>query len=272
MNSSAPDEPSLRVHSGYGGRGIIIFILISIAFWGWNNPSLLKYFPEKFSKYFAKEQPSDKNTHFNKSRGNHFRLQSIPSIFIRTLNTRKTYRQFRRSLRETRTAILIESPWLGKATERIIPDIERLVRQQKYVILLYGNSSNKTNGYFFKERLEAVLKDLESRFSPYFVLINLWKEYGESTHRKILIKDNEYYITGSYNFLSFDYEGLINRKSKVISREETILIRDREEAIQKWQQIRDDYQLQFLDNIIYRLKNNGTDNDFRSFKSATSPF
>ncbi len=188
----------------------------------------------------------------------------------KVLNTQKTYNQFRKALKNTRTAILIESPWLGRAIEQILPDIETLLRQQKYVVLIYGNPGNsksrKSTPSYYSQPWQTYLSQLRERYFDHFKVVNLREHLFYlsdfekrnaatlvGTHRKLLIKDNDYFITGSFNFLSFNYQWL-KRKSgaKKLSLEESVLIK--ENVLKKWQEVREQYQLEILDEIIEELE------------------
>ena len=54
------------------------------------------------------------------------------------------------------------------------------------------------------------------------------------THRKLIIKDNDYYIQGSFNFLSFNKE-----KGQKIANEESIIIPQNVET--KWKNVLKEY-------------------------------
>ncbi len=56
------------------------------------------------------------------------------------------------------------------------------------------------------------------------------------THRKLIIKDNDYYIQGSFNFLSFNKE-----KGQKIANEESILIPKKVDL--KWEHVLNSYNI-----------------------------
>ncbi len=186
------------------------------------------------------------------------------------LNTQKTYNRFRKALKNTRTAILIESPWLGRAIEQILPDIERLLRQHKYVVLIYGNPENSKSQSERYSRIPRLwktrLSQLRNLYPKYLKIVNLKNHLPAlsfyekrntatlvGTHRKLIIKDNDYFITGSFNFLSLNYPWLKRKYgTQKISLEESVLIK--ENVLKKWQEVREQYQLDVLNEIIEELE------------------
>jgi len=56
------------------------------------------------------------------------------------------------------------------------------------------------------------------------------------THRKLIIKDNDYFIQGSFNFLSFNKE-----KGQKIANEESILIP--KNVQKKWESVFEEYEI-----------------------------
>ena len=58
----------------------------------------------------------------------------------------------------------------------------------------------------------------------------------EGTHRKLVIKDEEYYISGSFNFLSFN-----KREGQIVANEESTLIRS--DVAEKWKNVLKEYDI-----------------------------
>ncbi len=94
------------------------------------------------------------------------------------------------------------------------------------------------------------MERLDNQFKN-FHLIHLPTHFEEQgnydmtgTHRKLIIKDNEYYIQGSFNFLSFNRE-----KGQKIANEESILIPKK--VKEKWINVFEEYE---IDNKILNGK------------------
>ena len=67
------------------------------------------------------------------------------------------------------------------------------------------------------EKAEQSLKSLQSKYKSQFML----RDFGD-THEKILVCDDKYVVTGSYNWLSFK----ANPKSKKRRQEDAVVIKD----------------------------------------------
>jgi hypothetical protein len=157
---------------------------------------------------------------------------------VKMLGIWETKQQFINALKQVKERILIESPWIKQATQEYIPFFENLLKNNRQLIILYG-ISEKDEHHF------QTLKDIESlqqKYNKTFALIHLpthMKKGNSSltgTHRKLLIKDSDYYISGSYNFLSFGK----HEKDKVAN-EESLLIR--KGVKEKWKQVIKEYGL-----------------------------
>jgi hypothetical protein len=85
------------------------------------------------------------------------------------------------------------------------------------------------------------LEDLQKQYSK-FSLVHLPTHFEginlklTGTHRKLMIKDYEYYISGSFNFLSFG-----KQESQKVSNEESHLIRKNVNG--KWEAVMREYSL-----------------------------
>jgi len=165
-----------------------------------------------------------------------------------TLTIWETQQQFEKALHETKEKILIESPWIKKATEQYIPAFEKLLKDKKTLIILFGIEEKDEHHISTLNKLE----DLQKKNTDNFKLIYLPKHFREKglikmtgTHRKLLIKDNDYYIAGSFNFLSFN-----KKEGEKVANEESIIIRNN--VIDKWKQVINEYKLndKNLHNIL----------------------
>jgi len=155
---------------------------------------------------------------------------------IEDLTIWETKQKFIGSLQNVKEQILIESPWIKRATLEYIPYFRNLLRQKKKLIILYGIDEKAEHDNKTVKELEL----LQQEFGKSFTLIDLSEHLkgGKFTgsHRKLLIKDNDYYISGSFNFLSFakhEGEPIANEESQLI----TINVKE------KWERIIKDYKL-----------------------------
>ena len=154
-----------------------------------------------------------------------------------TLSVWETQEKFAEALKTVKSKILIESPWIKRATLKYINSIEKALQKSVNVIILYGIESNDEHDYVTTKKLE----NLKSKYQKNFHLIHLPTHFVEQgnykmtgTHRKLIIKDNDYYIQGSFNFLSFNKE-----KGQKIANEESILIPNNVES--KWKKVLKEY-------------------------------
>lgn len=139
-----------------------------------------------------------------------------------TLSVWETQDKFAEALKTVQSKILIESPWIKRATLKYIGSIESALKRGVKVIILYGIESDDEHHYGTIEKL----RNLKNKYPKNFHLIHLPTHFEEQrnykmtgTHRKLVIKDNDYYIQGSFNFLSFNKE-----KGQKVANEESILI------------------------------------------------
>ena len=156
-----------------------------------------------------------------------------------TLSVWETQEQFSEALKTVNSKILIESPWIKRATLKYINSIENALQRNVNVVILYGIENNDEHHYGTIEKL----RNLKKTFKKNFHLIHLPTHFEEQgnykmtgTHRKLIIKDDDYYIQGSFNFLSFNKE-----KGQKIANEESILIPKK--VNEKWKAIFKEYKL-----------------------------
>ena len=104
------------------------------------------------------------------------------------------------------------------------------------MIILYGIDENAEHDYKTVQEIKKIQQNYCRNF--YFIDLSEHLKGSEFTgsHRKLLIKDNDYYISGSFNFLSFakhEGERIANEESQLI----TINVKE------KWERIIKDYKL-----------------------------
>ncbi len=83
-----------------------------------------------------------------------------------TLTVWETQQQFEKALKQTKKAILIESPWIKKATLQYIDYIEKLLKDKKDVVILYGIDAKDEHHY----RTVENLKELEKRYKNFYLI------------------------------------------------------------------------------------------------------
>lgn len=160
---------------------------------------------------------------------------------IQSLSIWETKQKFIDALQSAKSKILIESPWIKRATREYIPYFEHFLNKGGQLVILYGIDDESEHDSKTMKQLEQ----LQSKYPKRFVLIDLPShlETTRSTltgsHRKILIKDEEFYISGSFNFLS----NAVNPNDNKIANEESTLVRSRVEAKKRWKNILAEYYI-----------------------------
>ena len=199
-------------------------------------PSILYQFSSSDRTSFAKIQDDD-----NQELLEEFKTTQTEKKITetQTLSVWETQEKFAKALKTVKSKILIESPWIKRATLKYINSIENALKKGVKVIILYGIESNDEHHYGTMEKL----RNLESKYKKNFHLIHLPSHFEEKqnykmtgTHRKLIIKDNDYYIQGSFNFLSFNKE-----KGQKIANEESILIPKKVQ--EKWDKVLSEYDI-----------------------------
>ncbi|MBM3436887.1 MAG: hypothetical protein FJY07_11795 [Bacteroidetes bacterium] len=162
---------------------------------------------------------------------------------IATLTIWETKHKFLEALHNVKEKILIESPWIKRATMEYLPLFEKMLKDKKQLIILYGISEKDEHDY---QTLEKV-KELQRQNKETFTLIHLPTHFDNigsrltGTHRKLVIKDYDYYIAGSFNFLSFGK----NEKQQVANEESMLISKD---VQKKWEQVMKEYSLNLKTN------------------------
>lgn len=161
-----------------------------------------------------------------------------PTSDFTILSIWETKQKLIEALQTVQEQILIESPWIKKATREYLPHFEKLLRENKQLIILYGIDGNDGHD----EPTLKQVKELQQRYSRNFKLIHLPTHLQHrrmkmtGTHRKLLIKDNSFYISGSFNFLSFG-----KTEGQMVANEESILVTKNVEV--KWEQVMREYRI-----------------------------
>ena len=157
---------------------------------------------------------------------------------LSTLTIWETKQKFIEALNNVKEKILIESPWIKRATQEYIPLFEKLLKDKIQLTILYGISEKDEHDIYTLRKVEELQKQHKDKFK----LIHLPTHFAEihsrltGTHRKLVIKDNEYYIHGSFNFLSFGK----NERQQVANEESLLISKD---VSKKWEQVAKEYSL-----------------------------
>ena len=147
----------------------------------------------------------------------------------------ETKQKFKEALKNVKKRILIESPWIKYATQEYLSDFERILQQDKELIILYGMKDKDEHHIITMEKL----KKLQEKYPTKFHLIHLPSHHrstAKGTHRKLMIKDDDYYISGSFNFLSFG-----KQEGEEVANEESHLFK--RGVKEKWIAVKNEYSI-----------------------------
>lgn len=101
------------------------------------------------------------------------------------------------ALDNAQNMVVIVSPWIksGGMNNEILGRIERALQRGTRVIIGYGISEKEDSDRWILQRLTDIQK---KKYGDKLLLVKL-----SNTHEKVLIKDNEYMVITSFNWLSF---------------------------------------------------------------------
>lgn len=101
------------------------------------------------------------------------------------------------ALDNAQNIVVIVSPWIksGGMNNEILGRIERALQRSTRVIIGYGISEKEDSDRWILQRLTDIQK---KKYGDKLLLVKL-----SNTHEKVLIKDNEYMVITSFNWLSF---------------------------------------------------------------------
>jgi hypothetical protein len=158
-----------------------------------------------------------------------------------TLTIWQTKEKFIEALKSVKDKILIESPWIKRATLDYIPLFENILKEKKKLVILYGISEKDEHDFPSLKKLE----ELYWEYQENFVLVHLPTHFSSfrtkltGTHRKLVIKDNDFYLSGSFNFLSFG-----KNENQRVANEESFLITGKVQ--EKWEEVSRDYSIKLF--------------------------
>lgn len=101
------------------------------------------------------------------------------------------------ALETAQNNVVIISPWIkaGGLNNEILGKIERALQRRTQVIIGYGISEKEDNNKWILSKLSDIQK---KGYGKRLHMVRL-----SNTHEKVLIKDNEYMVITSFNWLSF---------------------------------------------------------------------
>ena len=100
-------------------------------------------------------------------------------------------------LDNAQNTVVIVSPWIksGGLNNDVLGRIERALQRNTQVIIGYGISKKEDSDKWILQRLTDMQK---KKYGNKLLLVRF-----SNTHEKVLIKDNEYMVITSFNWLSF---------------------------------------------------------------------
>lgn len=101
------------------------------------------------------------------------------------------------ALKNACDTVVIVSPWIksGGLNNEILGYIEKALRRNTRVIIGYGISKKEDSDKWILQKLTDIQK---KKYGNKLLLVKL-----SNTHEKVLMKDNEYMVITSFNWLSF---------------------------------------------------------------------
>jgi hypothetical protein len=124
---------------------------------------------------------------------------------IRHLQNEEIREMFLYSLKNVKDELNIVSPWISESVvdKEFLSLVEDALKRKVSVKILYGIQDGNYSGNSRNDHSDKVAGLLVNKFRKYG---NKFKIQKGNTHYKLLICDEDYYIHGSYNFLSFKGE------------------------------------------------------------------
>jgi hypothetical protein len=157
---------------------------------------------------------------------------------IQSLNVWEHRPTMIKAIEASRTRLMIVSPWItAEATdEHILRRIEEALKRGVSVFIGYGIAEDTTKedkppSAKVMQRLKALAKN--RKLSGRLVLRRL------VTHEKVLLKDDDLYVVGSFNWLSFRGD-----RKRGIRRETSVVLRDVDTVKRAWDERLKDFALE----------------------------
>lgn len=118
---------------------------------------------------------------------------------VRTLSVFDHPPLLRRAIEEAKSRLLVISPWIRAAVvdDQFLFVLEKCLRRNVQTIFAYGLGRNDRGEKDADKAAVSTLRQLESKYSN-FRLVRM----GD-THAKVLLMDEQFFVTTSFNWLSF---------------------------------------------------------------------
>lgn len=137
------------------------------------------------------------------------------------LTSKKIKNAFKQGLQSAKHEVCIISPWVkGHIIDNYESEFERLAKNKVKVKIIYGFGSNsqskkheeenRENLEESKNAIEKIKKIFNKRKSE-----NLISADVRDSHAKLFIVDEEWYLLGSMNLLSFDYSNKTDHREEL---------------------------------------------------------
>jgi hypothetical protein len=150
----------------------------------------------------------------------------------------ETKKQFEEALRTVKERVLIESPWIKRVTGDYLQRFSAILQNDKELIILYGMAGKDEHDVEAIRQLEKLADKYPDTFHLYHLPSHL-RRIGHSmtgTHRKLVIKDDDYFMLGSFNFLSMG-----QKEGQQVSNEQAMLVPTGVKEL--WQSVTEEYRL-----------------------------
>ena len=198
-------------------------------------PNIVYQYSDSERSFVAKIEIEDKANSPNFERV----IISEKKVQIDTLSIWETKAKFIEAIREAKVRLLIESPWIKRVTLNYTAEIESALKRKVNVMVLYGIEGideHDSKALKEMERLDMMYKNFRLIHLPtHFENVGNTKMVG--SHKKLVIKDNDYYLHGSFNFLSFN-----KNEGQKVANEETLLVAI--DVEKKWGKVLKDYNIE----------------------------
>jgi hypothetical protein len=150
----------------------------------------------------------------------------------------ETKKQFEEALRSVKKRLLIESPWIKRVTGDYLQRFSSILQHDKELVILYGMAGKDEHDVEVIRQLEKLADKYPDTFHLYHLPSHLRRQ-GHTmtgTHRKLVIKDNDYFMLGSFNFLSMG-----QKEGQQVSNEQAMLVPTG--VKERWSSVIQEYKL-----------------------------
>lgn len=162
-----------------------------------------------------------------------------PSMEPLSLTIWETKEQFVKALSTVNYRLLIESPWIKRATIEYLPRFRDVLEKGNELVILYGIGIKDEHDTDTVRMLERLADEYPEQFRLCHLPSHL-RRIGHpmtGTHRKLVIKDDEYYMLGSFNFLSMG-----QKEGQRVANEQALLVSSNVD--ERWRAVLEEYGLE----------------------------